>query len=122
MFSQSVMAARDDNSHVQTSSDLTESISLSLSNDVDKNVSYGKRIEIAETDNELITFLKETSDSQNQEIIMKNQSTLHAFTVALALSVHSIFEGLAFGLQDTINQVCKNVHAYMHARSYISTV
>ena len=54
-------------------------------------------------------FLKERIYSyiEGEEMIMKNQSTLHAFTIALALSVHSIFEGLAFGLQDTITHVCK---------------
>ena len=54
-------------------------------------------------------FLEERiySYSQSEEMIMKNHNTLHAFTIALALSVHSIFEGLAFGLQDTITHVCK---------------
>ena len=122
IFSQSVISTRDDNHHTQKSSNLTESISLSLPSDVDKNVSHEKRVEIAETDNELITYLKERSDNQNQEMIMENKGTLRAFTVALALSVHSIFEGLAFGLQDTINKVCINVHEYVHARSYVSAV
>ena len=34
---------------------------------------------------------------------------LHAFAVALALSVHSVFEGLAFGLQDSIDDVCEHL-------------
>ena len=54
-------------------------------------------------------FLEERIYSyiESEEMIMKNHNTLHAFTIALALSVHSIFEGLAFGLQDTITHVCK---------------
>ena len=39
--------------------------------------------------------------------VMKSGGILHAFAVALALSVHSVFEGLAFGLQDSIDDVCK---------------
>ena len=38
-----------------------------------------------------------------------NQSNLHAFTVALALSVHSIFEGLALGLEEETSQVSTNM-------------
>ena len=33
------------------------------------------------------------------------RSSLHAFTVALALSVHSVFEGLALGLEEETGQV-----------------
>ena len=38
-----------------------------------------------------------------------NLSNLHAFTVALALSVHSIFEGLALGLEEETSQVSTNM-------------
>ena len=66
-----------------------------------------ERIRIIEDDNQIITYSGDSqSYSQSQVITVKSQGTLHAFTIALALSVHSIFEGLAFGLQDTMNQVC----------------
>ena len=39
------------------------------------------------------------------------RNSLHAFTVALALSVHSIFEGLALGLEEQTSQV-KNAYIY----------
>jgi len=42
--------------------------------------------------------------SSSVEVVME-RSTLHAFTVALALSVHSVFEGLAFGLEEQISNV-----------------
>ena len=47
-------------------------------------------------------------DSQDQVTDMK-PGILHAFAVALALSVHSVFEGLAFGLQDSIDDVCEHL-------------
>ena len=37
------------------------------------------------------------------------RNNLHAFTVALALSVHSIFEGLALGLEEQASQVRNNI-------------
>ena len=47
-------------------------------------------------------------DSQDEVTeVMKSGGILHAFAVALALSVHSVFEGLAFGLQDSIDDVCE---------------
>jgi len=43
------------------------------------------------------------------------RSSLHAFTVALALSVHSIFEGLALGLEDETSKVLFNTcHSINH--------
>jgi len=39
------------------------------------------------------------------------RSSLHAFTVALALSVHSIFEGLALGLEEQTSQVRNSIIA-----------
>ena len=43
------------------------------------------------------------------------RSSLHAFTVALALSVHSIFEGLALGLEDENSKVLFNTcHSINH--------
>ena len=38
------------------------------------------------------------------------RSNLHAFTVALALSVHSIFEGLALGLEEQTSQVRNSIY------------
>jgi len=40
-------------------------------------------------------------------MILAKRSSLHAYTVALALSVHSIFEGLALGLEEKTDQVGK---------------
>ena len=63
--------------------------------------------------------------------VMKSGGILHAFAVALALSVHSVFEGLAFGLQDTIDDVCEylkstscvlHVHLCMHMRICVCVV
>ena len=102
IFSQTVAATRNDNRHTK-SPESTEFKNLSIPSD---DVSHQERVKIANK-NEMITYSKERSYSQSEEMIMKNHNTLHAFTVALALSVHSIFEGLAFGLQDTISHVCK---------------
>ena len=44
-------------------------------------------------------------ESQDQVTEVMKSGILHAFAVALALSVHSIFEGLAFGLQESIDDV-----------------
>jgi len=46
-------------------------------------------------------------ENDNEKIVIKKSyiSNLHAFTVSLALSVHSIFEGLALGLEDGTSQV-----------------
>ena len=94
MLSQSLMVTRNANPR-----------SSSPNNDVRRQ----EKIKITENKRELASYSKErTYDSE--ETIMENRGTLHAFTVALALSVHSIFEGLAFGLQGTVNQVCTNVH------------
>jgi len=38
---------------------------------------------------------------------LAKRSSLHAYTVALALSVHSVFEGLALGLEEETSQVRK---------------
>ena len=65
-----------------------------------------KKVNIKESDNQMITYSKDKSYSQSQVMIVTDKGTLHAFTVALALSVHSIFEGLAFGLQRSTSQVC----------------
>ena len=46
-------------------------------------------------------------DSEDLMADVMNTGILHAFAVALALSVHSVFEGLAFGLQDSIDDVCE---------------
>ena len=46
-------------------------------------------------------------DSLDPVTEVMNTGILHAFAVALALSVHSVFEGLAFGLQDSIDDVCE---------------
>lgn len=43
--------------------------------------------------------------SQSQVTQAMKSGILHAFAVAFALSVHSIFEGLAFGLQESMNDV-----------------
>ena len=51
---------------------------------------------------QLLTYSADKSTSV--EVVME-RSTLHAFTVALALSVHSVFEGLAFGLEEKMNNV-----------------
>ena len=69
----------------------------------DSDIHQGVRIK--ENKNNLITYSGEKSYSQSEVQIVMERGTLHAFTVALALSVHSVFEGLAFGLQDTVNEV-----------------
>ena len=52
-------------------------------------------------------FSQEEGYSEIEVAQAMKRGTLHALSVAFALSVHSIFEGLAFGLQETVNDVCK---------------
>jgi len=55
---------------------------------------------------------KETHLKNSDVKIVSNKSHLsylHAFTVALALSIHSIFEGLALGLEEDSHQVCTHL-------------
>lgn len=83
------------------------------------NECQDKIVCMKESDNQLITYSKDKGYSQSQVMIVTNKGTLHAFTVALALSVHSIFEGLAFGLQNSTSQVCEYVYCismYTHVR------
>ena len=105
IFSKTVATTKFDDPRVK-SPDSAESKALPS----DDNVSHQERIKITDSNRELITYSKERSYSESQEWAVKNQGALHAFTIALALSVHSIFEGLAFGLQDTVNQVCTNTY------------
>ena len=48
-------------------------------------------------------------DIQDQVTEVIKPGILHAFAIALALSVHSVFEGLAFGLQESIHDVCEHL-------------
>ena len=66
-----------------------------------------KRVNIKESDNRMVIFSDDKSNSQSQVVMVTDRGALHAFTVALALSVHSIFEGLAFGLQKSIYKSSK---------------
>jgi len=50
-----------------------------------------------------------SSESGDVKTLTK-RSSLHAFTVALALSIHSIFEGLALGLEEQTSQVRNNIY------------
>ncbi|XP_065902856.1 zinc transporter ZIP1-like isoform X2 [Dysidea avara] len=52
------------------------------------------------------THLLNTDSTNDTRVITSTKrSNLHAFTMALALSVHSIFEGLALGLEEQTSQV-----------------
>jgi len=51
---------------------------------------------------------------------VRKRSNLHAFTVALALSVHSIFEGLALGLEEQTSQVRNGIIAYIKTKANLS--
>jgi len=62
-------------------------------------------LEENEMENTAIASMMETNDV----ITIAKRSGLHAYTVALALSVHSIFEGLALGLEEETSQVGKCV-------------
>ena len=113
LFSQSLVTSRIKPPTIcraKTSPDLSQS----LSNDIQdlSNESYSdtignrqEKIEIRETDNKIITYSGDKSYSQSEVMTVMERGTVHAFTVAVALSVHSVFEGLAFGLQDSINDV-----------------
>ena len=84
------------------------------------NKCQDKKVCIKESENQMITYSKDKGYSQSQAMIVADKGTLHAFTVALALSVHSIFEGLAFGLQNSTSQVCEYVHCnYVHLHIYV---
>ena len=82
-------------------------------------MSIKTRVNIKESDNRMVIFSDKKSNSQSQVVMVTDRGALHAFTVALALSVHSIFEGLAFGLQKSINQVSKFVHTCINSRTPI---
>ena len=52
------------------------------------------------------TDVKYTEATETNDVMtVTKRSSLHAYTVALALSVHSIFEGLALGLEGETSQV-----------------
>jgi len=44
--------------------------------------------------------------------IVTKRSSFHAFTMALALSVHSVFEGLALGLEEETDEVSTTTSLY----------
>ena len=68
---------------------------------VEEVVEQHDKVQFSEN-TQLLTYSVDKSSSV--EVVME-RSTLHAFTVALALSVHSVFEGLAFGLEEQISNV-----------------
>ena len=123
LFSQSLITTRLKPPHAirrtKTSPDLSSSIcdsirsSSPLMNAADctgtNNECQDKKGCIKDSDKQSITYSEDKSYSQSQVMIVTDKGTLHAFTVALALSVHSIFEGLAFGLQNSTSQVCEYV-------------
>ena len=78
-----------------------------------------KIVNFKESNNQMINYLGDKSYNQSQVMIVTDKGTLHAFTVALALSVHSIFEGLAFGLQSSTTQVCMYVCTSTHLCSTV---
>ena len=113
LFSQSAITTKNKPLDVKTSPNSSAETfcdnsmrNSSLPSNVDTNDHRQERIEIMEARNQMIIYSGDRSYDESQVMTVKSQGTLHAFTVALALSVHSIFEGLAFGLQDSINQVC----------------
>ena len=62
-------------------------------------------------------LLKNASDHDVTDMLdggdvrtVTKRSSLHAYTVALALSVHSIFEGLALGLEEETGQVRNKIY------------
>jgi len=60
-------------------------------------------------DNEMENTVAKKTMETNDVMTIAKKSGLHAYTVALALSVHSIFEGLALGLEEETDQVGKCV-------------
>ena len=133
LFSQSAIIARDKphaNHHDKASptstaesacGNTTRNLS-SLSNASYTSDHHQEKIRIVEDENQIMTYSGDRSYTQSQDMTVNNQGTLHAFTVALALSIHSIFEGLAFGLQDTVNQVCKYVHCKYICNTHVPSV
>lgn len=137
LFSQSLATTRIKSPtihHAKTSPDLAQSVCRSsspLSNTTcsDASNEHEGTIKIKESDNQLLTYSSDKGYGQSQVMIVTERGTLHAFTVAVALSVHSVFEGLAFGLQDSINDVCRPymllcvlcmyVHVCMYNLSYL---
>ena len=80
--------------------------SLPTSNATTADTSGGRQESIKLLEDKKLSQVESHGDDNEVAQAMK-RGTLHALSVALALSVHSIFEGLAFGLQDTVNDVCK---------------
>ena len=126
LFSQSAVTAGDKPHHRSRASRssmaestcdniIRSSSPLSNTSHADTSDRHQERVKIVEDHNQMITYSGDSqSYSGSQAMTLKSQGTLHAFTIALALSVHSIFEGLAFGLQDTMNQVCMHVYKNIH--------
>ena len=114
LFSQSLITNRIKPHTIcraKTSPDLSQSVCDNVKDLINESYSdtsnnHQEKIKIRETNNQLISYSGDKSYSQSQVMTVIERGILHAFTVAVALSVHSVFEGLAFGLQDSINDVC----------------
>jgi len=78
--------------------EFTEATRLLKNNDIMNTIE-------APQQNEATLHLIENGDVKT----VTKRNSLHAFTIALALSVHSIFEGLALGLEDETS----TVHIYL---------
>ena len=87
----------------QTSDNANDSLS---NNSSDAEAGYGHQEtgHLLENNNRLKNY-PALDDSQDEITQIMKSGILHAFAVALALSVHSVFEGLAFGLQDSVDDV-----------------
>ena len=77
-------------------------------NNVKTDFNHQKTVHFSDNNAQLRNYAV-VEDGQDQVTEVMKSGILHAFAVALALSVHSVFEGLAFGLQDSIDDVCEHL-------------
>ena len=111
MFSQSfriksnVRRAKSTPNLTQSSDNAKNSLSNKASN-IEAGYNHQETVHLLENDTRLRNYTA-VEDSQDEMTQVMQSGILHAFAVALALSVHSVFEGLAFGLQESIDDVCE---------------
>ena len=94
-------------SHANSTPNLSQSAGDNMkSSSALHNESNAETVHILEHNNPMEGYSRtDNSYNQNQVVQTMQRGVFHAFAVAFALSVHSIFEGLAFGLQDSVNDV-----------------
>ena len=123
LFSQSAGTKPHAVRRTKSSPDLSQSnddikVQSNASN-ADTSGGHQERNKVSENNIQLKNF-PASEYSQSQVTQAMRSDILHAFTIAFALSVHSVFEGLAFGLQEDMNNVCEYVLCmYVRTCAYV---